>query len=366
MKTLLFYISGHGYGHARRTSQVIAALGNLAPELVVHVRTTAPKRIFAGLVPPERVTPTAIDAGAAERSPLEIDAAGTLDRIESLLARQSPIVADELAFIRTVRPSLIVSDIPFMAGTVAEAAGVPCIGLSNFSWDWIVEPFVESLGRSQLALDAIGSGYAAMEAILRMPLGGISGVFRKVIDVPLVANRGGREPKDVLRQLGIDASDRRTRVLFGIRGAVPTATLATAAASAKDILLLCPTNEPGEVPSGVLAVPVGEGLDFSDVLQACDVVVGKMGYGLIAECITSGVPLLWPRRTGFREDQVVERDGPAVMRMRELPMDDFHAGRWAEHIRAASKLPGPTESMSTDGAEVCAEWISGFVHRLGV
>ena len=363
MTSVLFYISGHGYGHARRSAQVIAALAAIAPDIAVYARTIAPKRIFAGLVSPERVTPTGVDAGAAEHSPLEIDASGTLDRIESLLARQSAIVAEELAFLRTVRPSLIVSDIPFLAGIVAEAAGVPCVGMSNFSWDWIVEPFVEQLGRSRPALEAIGRGYAAMEAILRLPLGGISNAFPKVIDVPLVANRGRREPSAVLRQLRVEVKDDRKRVLFGIRGAVPTATLATVAASARDVLLLCPTNEPGEVPAGVLPVPIGEGLDFSDVLQVCDVVVGKMGYGLIAECITSGVALLWPRRFGFREDQVVERDGPAVMRMRELPLKDFHAGRWADHIRAASETPRPLQEMRTDGAEVCAAWIAARVHQ---
>ncbi|HEX8913894.1 MAG TPA: hypothetical protein VF796_16210, partial [Humisphaera sp.] len=144
-------------------------------------------------------------------------------------------------------------------------------------------------------------------------------------------------------------------------------TLAAAAAAAPDLLYVCPTNEPGDVPPGVLPAVVGgagpDALDFSDMLRACDVVVGKMGYGLVAECIASGVALLWPRRTGFREDEVVERDGPAVMRMRELPLADFHAGRWAEHARAAAALPQPPMVMRADGAEVCADWIAENVRR---
>lgn len=355
-RPIVFYISGHGYGHARRSAQVIEAIRSLSPDLPMHVRTTAPARIFAGLVPPERVSPTEIDAGAAERSPLQIDAAGTLDRIEAVVSRKQSLIESELAFLGPLRPGLILSDIPFLAGTVAAAAGVPCVGVSNFSWDWIVEPFVRELNRSQAALDEIGAGYHAMEAILRLPLGGISSAFRKVIDVPLVANRSRRPAEDLLRQLRLDPGDGRRRVLFGVRGAVPTETLARAAASAPDCLILCPTNEPGEVPHGVIPVPVGPALDFSDVLQVCEVVVGKMGYGLIAECIASGVALLWPRRSGFREDEIVERDGPAVLRMREIPLDAFHAGDWAPHLRAAAALP-PAEPIRTDGAKVCARWI---------
>jgi hypothetical protein len=96
-----------------------------------------------------------------------------------------------------------------------------------------------------------------------------------------------------------------------------------------------------------------------------DVAVGKMGYGLVAECIASGVALLWPRRTGFREDQIVERDGPQFLRMRELPLDDFHAGRWTEHLRAAASLPAPPEKMRIDGAERIAEKLVDLVTESG-
>ena len=73
MSSVLFHISGHGYGHARRMSQVIAALIAADPGVAIHVRTAAPARIFAGLLPADHVSATAIDAGAAEHSPLEID-----------------------------------------------------------------------------------------------------------------------------------------------------------------------------------------------------------------------------------------------------------------------------------------------------
>lgn len=324
----------------------------------MHVRTTAPARIFAGLVPPELVSRCDVDAGAEERSPLEVDPAGTLRRIADTLARKDAVVAAEVPVVRQIAPSLIVSDAPFLAGDIAHAAAVPCVAMTNFSWDWIAEPFVSAAGGDPRLVEAVGESYAKMDALLRMPLGGVSAAFRRVIDVPLVANHATRDRAEVLRRLNIRPDDRRKRVLFGVRGAIPTELLARSAASADDLLYLCPTNEPGDVPAGVVATPIGADLDFSDVLQICDVVVGKMGYGLIAECIASGATLLWPRRSGFREDQVVEREGPQVMRMRELPLADFYAGRWNDHVRAAAALPPPPVTIRTDGAEVCAEWIA--------
>jgi hypothetical protein len=121
---------------------VIAALGDLDPGVEVHVRTTAKPWLFDGVVPAERVRPCDVDAGAAERSPMEIDPDGTLDRIAATLARRDATIAAELAVLRGLKPRLIVADVPFLAGDVAAAAGVPCVGMSNFTWDWIVEPFV--------------------------------------------------------------------------------------------------------------------------------------------------------------------------------------------------------------------------------
>lgn len=357
-RRILFYISGHGYGHARRTAQVIRALLAQSPETEVYVRTTAPARVFAGLVPADRVSPCDVDAGAAERSVLEIDAEGTLRRIADLLARRDAVLAAEVPVVRAIAPRLIVSDIPFLAAEVADAAGVPCVGVSNFDWHWIAEPFVEQFPSYAPVLDGMHRAYGKMAALLRMPLGGACDAYGRIIDVPLVANKSRVEPGDVLRRLGIDSKDHRPRVLFGMRGAIPTATLAAAAAGAPDFLFLCPTNEPGDVSPGVVPASIGADLDFSDVLNVCEAVIGKMGYGLIAECIASDTRLVWPRRFGFREDDIVEREGPSFMRMRELPHDAFQAGDWSAALRDAMALPEPRERMRDDGAEGCAQFIA--------
>ena len=46
MPTVFFYISGHGFGHAVRQITVINALSEVAPDLRVIVRTTAPAWLF--------------------------------------------------------------------------------------------------------------------------------------------------------------------------------------------------------------------------------------------------------------------------------------------------------------------------------
>ncbi|MGH9331292.1 MAG: hypothetical protein ACRD09_12680, partial [Vicinamibacterales bacterium] len=43
---VVFYISGHGFGHASRDIEVINALAERAPGLTIQVRTAAPRWLF--------------------------------------------------------------------------------------------------------------------------------------------------------------------------------------------------------------------------------------------------------------------------------------------------------------------------------
>jgi hypothetical protein len=65
--------------------------------------------------------------------------------------------------------------------------------------------------------------------------------------------------------------------------------------------------------------------------------------------------LLWPRRSGFREDEVTEAQAPRFLRMKELPLDDFRAGRWGPTLEKVMALPPPPETQSVEGAAACAE-----------
>lgn len=359
--TILFYVSGHGYGHARRTAQIIKSLQSRQADVQVHVRTTAPARIFASL-PAEHVSSTQIDAGMVEDDALTINPSATLAKLEELIARRDAVVADELSIVRSLRPGLIVADVPFMAGYVAEAAGVPCIAISNFTWDWICEPlFRDDPGfatRYAKLLPVIRGGYARMSGALQLPFGGLSDVLKPVIRVPLVAARSSVDRATIFACAGLDPADPRPRVLIGMRGGLPDATLTAAAADAGEFLFISPGPAvPADSPPNLRAVPTGPALDFTDLVSISDVVVSKLGYGTVAECIAGGTRMLWPRRMGFREDEVMIEQAPRFLPALEIPRDQFRAGGWAPRLRELMKLPPAADRLGMDGAEVCARFL---------
>ena len=360
--SILYYVSGHGYGHARRSAEVIRALRDVAPGVNVYVRTAAPAGMFAGLTAGP-VVPNAIDVPVIEQGPLAIDWNATLGAAADLLRLRRVVAAREVEAARELGPTLVVADVPFLAGDVAAALGVPCVAVSNFTWDWIYEPHRGRHPDGASVVRGTRSSYGQMAALLQLPFGHDTDVFPQVIPVPLVARRATREPGDVIRQLGIDPSDRRPRVLLGMRGGVGTETLARAAASAPDFLFLRLDREdaPPAQAENVRPVRLEAGLDFSDLLAVSDVAVSKLGYGMIADCVAAGTRLVWPPRKGFREDEVTRVEAAKYLRMKEMPAEAFGTGEWGPTLRAVMELPDPPETMPLDGAAACAAALAGWV-----
>src|SRR5690606_10750720 len=100
--------------------------------------------IFDALGPRVHYEKVVLDPGSLEKDALTIDWPATLAAVRRTIDDMSRMVARECAYIRENRVSLLVADIPFLAGYVAEAAGVPCWGVGNFTWDWIYETQVDS------------------------------------------------------------------------------------------------------------------------------------------------------------------------------------------------------------------------------
>ena len=70
---------------------------------------------------------------------------------------------------------------------------------------------------------------------------------------------------------------------------------------------------------------------------------------------------MWPRREGFREDDVTEREAPRYLRMVEMPQPSFAEGAWGPTLEQAMALPPPAEQMPLDGAAACAKFIAGYL-----
>jgi hypothetical protein len=354
--TFLFYISGHGLGHATRMAALMRALRSSRPNLRLTVRTMAPAWVFDDYVPGgvDRQE-VVVDAGMVERDLLHQDIPATLERHAQLLRGAEPFIAAEAAVVRAQAPSVIVSDIPPLASRVGRAAGVPVIAVGNFTWDYILEPYVRSRPDYRWLLEAILAAYAETDLYLRLPLSHVASCFPRQRKIPLIARVSTVDRDTARRELGLQPAGRPVALLGG-RLWDPAVLRGSDLVRDQDLILL---SLVGPIPDARAEVhfPGPEWLcRFPDLLAASDVAIAKLGYGMAAECVAAGTALLHPPRYDFAEYGLIKREFPAHGRSREIPEEDWLSGRWVEHLRTLLGTE-PPRGADVSGAEVAARHV---------
>ena len=127
---VVFYISGHGLGHASRDVELIRAICARRPDARVIVRTSAPRWLFASVAGAAvEVQALETDTGLVQLDSLRFDEEETARQAARFFADFDRRVAIEAELIRGVRADLVVGDIPPLACAAAERAGVPSVAI---------------------------------------------------------------------------------------------------------------------------------------------------------------------------------------------------------------------------------------------
>ena len=204
MPSVVFYISGHGFGHASRQIEIVNALGAAAGAPRIVIRTSASPWLFERTLRiPAHLQPAECDTGAVQLDSLTLDAAATIEQAAAF-HRSLPWRAEQEARVLAAeRAALVVSDAPPLACAAAAVAGVPSIVVSNFTWDWIYEEYEEHLTAAPDLLPAIRAAYRCAAAAWRLPMHGGFTTFETIVDVPFVARHARHGRDDVRGRLGL-------------------------------------------------------------------------------------------------------------------------------------------------------------------
>ena len=352
---LVAYVSGHGFGHATRTAEVLRAVRELAPELPITVCTSAPSALFEGVVAgPLAVRGVLCDVGLVQKDALTIDEAGSAAAVREFLAGWGGLVAREGAWLREAGARLVLGDIPPLAFAAAAEAGIPSIGLGNFSWDWIYRHLA---GRQPSLVDAArhaAAAYARASLLLRLPFAGDLSAFPRIEDVPLVARRPAVGKAEARSRLGLDA---RPVVLLSFGGVGMPGLEPAAFARLGEYAFLLTGHAGAGSAANLRRLDGGDlsaaGLGYPDLVGAADVVVSKPGYGIVTDCIGARTRLVYTDRGDFPEYPVLVREMKHYLPVEFAPNEVVRQARLDEPLRRVLGLPFP-EAPAADGARLAA------------
>lgn len=360
----MFYISGHGFGHASREIEVIHALAERRPDWHIVLRTAvSPSLLTRSLRVPFTLLDGPCDTGLVQRDSVTNDDDATTREALAFYASMDARVDQECTRLVPYDVQVIVGDIPPLAFEVATRLGVPSVAIANFTWDWIYE-WHDALCDAPGLLDRIRAGYAQATLALRLPLSPPLDVFPRVQSIPLVARAAERPRSDTRRALGI-TDDRRVALLsFGGYGLQRLDVGALDCLDEWTVLLTDRITSSVATSPSVVFLPesiFASGLRYEDLVAASDVVVTKPGYGIISECATSGTAMLYTSRGHFREYDVLVEQMPQIVRCRFLSQEALFAGEWKHALEALMQQPAPPTRVDATGAAHAAEAISRLI-----
>ena len=100
----------------------------------------------------------------------------------------SPLQSEE-SWLLSNSVDVAVSDVTPLPCQAAHRVGVPCLCVSNFSWDFVFAEYLSQSGtdaKLRRMLKNIAEDDACADAILRLPGHTPLPAFQKVVDVPMV------------------------------------------------------------------------------------------------------------------------------------------------------------------------------------
>jgi hypothetical protein len=319
---IAFFLTGHGFGHGVRSSALINALPE---DIRVSVFTTLPSAFFAEEV--KRVAPQftriecEIDCGCVQFDTVSVDIAGTLAKYAALNDKRESLIAHYAAMLRASGADAVVGDIPPLAFRIAKAAGLPSVAVGNFAWTDIYADYAATHPEAGDLVRIMREDYACADLHVQLePYHGESFEALGVRSerVGLLARVGETRRAHLAEAFGLDPHAHWCLIYVGSHG-LPGVDWPRLKRF-PDWQFMGLYDLPGAA-ANYRRIDKGPDFSYADLTASCDLVLGKLGYGLVGEAMANATPIVFSERHHFSEysmlKNLVENRGLG----RELSLD---------------------------------------------
>ncbi|MBP3041416.1 hypothetical protein J9303_18385 [Bacillaceae bacterium Marseille-Q3522] len=302
MKTIAYYISEYGYGHASRSIAVIRKLLQLDREIKIIIchsyalsfikqslSTYSDRIIFHEVV---------TDVGyRLQTGTIIADIPGMENALRVYLEKLPGKITQEASFLEKQRAELIISDISPIAFEVAALLKIPSIGISNFTWytafKTLVPDFVlQHLETMYQKMDYFFSLAGSIERNWGNNGNKSFGFFSREVQTTEVAR--------LIQKLNPDGKKKIIFVPIGMR--IDIGNISDFPVwNEQDCLFVVSSNMQITHPN-VKKIP-DHYTEVQNYAAVSDLVITKAGWGTVSEAVNNGTPLFIIDREGMNEDQ---------------------------------------------------------------
>jgi len=350
LSSILYYITGHGFGHAVRSHQVIRALARERADLRMHVRTGAPEWLFLNTPSPVAYSNQALDVGIIQRDSLKMEIAETLDACRRLHDRLPQIIERELNFIAANDVRLIVGDTPPLCFEIAARAAIPSVSITNFTWDFIYRAYLDEHRGFVALIDQMTAWYGKTSLALMLPYPCDTSMFPRLEAIPWVARRSSLTKEAARAKFGLPQWATVVLLSFGGLGLdrIPWEVL-----KQQRQFLFVTTGNAKLSDGNIISLPEMQS-QYEDLVCAVDTIVTKPGYGIVADVLGHRLPILYTDRGEFAEFPKLVEALHDCATCEYIPQQELLAGNLAPYLTRLLNRQPHWPAVDLSGAQVAA------------
>ncbi len=349
-RSIAYFITAHGYGHAVRSSYLINVLGK---NNSVKIYTGIPKSFFEEeLSVPFQYEQFEFDSGCVQIDALNIDPDATISLYNKRKNDNKNIENSILQMLRNDECDLIISDVVPFAGVIASRLSIPAVTVSNFWWSDIYKDLPKS-PEQEILCSSVESDMKTFShhVVLNPPMRKWESSSSILSHVNLIRTPRNRS-SEIREMLGIDSSKHVALLYTGNYG---MSSVDWSKLFQNKNWHFIGLHELIGAPSNFTLIDKNH-FTMQEFTASVDLVISKLGYGTVTESLASGTPLLYTPREGFSEFPVLENyisDYGHIARIEEEKFNSLKLEPELSQLLALGKrkirIPNDTEKI--------AEWI---------
>ena len=208
--------------------------------------------------------------------------------------------------------------------------------------------------------ETIAGYYREGGLLLRLPFHGEMSAFRRIEDIPLVARRSGKGKTEIRQTLDLP-KDRKIGLIGFSHLDLQEPAIQKIGRLFPDYLFLI--KDPLNWKSPVFWRVEAEEVSFADLVCAADFVITKPGYGMVADCLSQGTPMIYSDRGEFPEYPILVEGIKRYLSCCFMPNEELYSGHWGPYLEKISKQPRLHPKIRIDGARLAAERIVEWIKK---
>ena len=295
MKHIVIYVSDHGYGHASRSVALVRSLIQ-KKKFEITIKNSTAYNFLKTSLPDIKIDKIKTDVGPIyDWSLNNVDIPTTFHNYLQFISNEERWILHESEVLKKKKPDLIITDISPMALRLAKKIKCPTISIANFSWIDILD----KLSYDKNKMDVISwleESFSFSDLTIKLPLSMNLRGFSNIKESALLSRQKTKTRKKIINSLKLKTlpvscylADYNTKI---IKNNYNTNVINLSNGN----LILNDREIKKEFYEG------------QNIISISQLVIAKIGYGIISECLKFQRPMILISRGNYPENESLRKE----------------------------------------------------------